>query len=117
METTNVCLQCSKVFKGRSDKRFCGDKCRGQFNYRNRNKKAGYKNLMKRTNDILKKNRQILERIYAEAGAITTMDLLTSKGFDFNYYTHMKDIAGQEHYFYCYDMGYSLYREQVRIVQ
>ena len=38
------CLRCNKPFNGRSDKKFCSDKCRNDFNHKLNKKETNERN-------------------------------------------------------------------------
>ena len=57
------CPECGNIILGRIDKKFCSDMCRNNYN----NKlKAVDVNYVRNINNILKKNRRILEEICPE---------------------------------------------------
>ncbi len=100
-----LCLTCNKPLKGRTDKKFCDDYCRNNFNNQ---LKAGTTNLVRNINNALGKNRRILEGILAlgEETAKTTKEKLLQKGFQFKYITHMYNNKKGDTYYFCYDLGY-----------
>lgn len=101
---TRLCLSCSKPVKGRTDKKFCDDFCRN--NYNNQLKSSG-SNLMRNINNALNKNRRILDALLgAEEMQKTTKERLLQKGFQFKYITHIYNNKKGNTYFFCYDMGY-----------
>lgn len=100
-----LCLTCEKPLKGRTDKKFCDDYCRNNFNNQ---LKAGTTNLVRNINNALGKNRRILESCFAngEEMAKTTREKLMQKGFQFKYFTHQYNNKKGNTYFFCYDLGY-----------
>jgi predicted nucleic acid-binding Zn ribbon protein len=100
-----LCLTCSKPLKGRTDKKFCDDYCRNNYNNQ---LKASSTNLVRNINNALGKNRRILESAFAdgEEMAKTTKDKLLQKGFQFKYITHTYSNKKGNTYFFCYDLGY-----------
>ena len=103
VSSSRSCGACGKSIKGRSDKRFCDDYCRSAYNNRlNTDAKPCIRNI----NNILRKNRRILEELIPEQTAKTTRDQLVERGFNFQYltstYTNKKGLK----YFFCYDYGY-----------
>ena len=54
------CLTCDKPLKGRSDKKFCDDYCRNNYNNQ---LKSITTNQMRNVNNALGKNRRILEEL------------------------------------------------------
>ena len=109
MPTTEIktCLTCGTPLKGRSDKKFCNDYCRN--NYNNQQKaKGNYSAYVRTINNMLLKNRKILENILpdGEETAKANKDKLQRMGFHFKYLTHTYTTKTGKTYFYCYDYGY-----------
>lgn len=102
-----ICLQCSKVLKGRSDKKFCDDYCRAAYN---NDLKSAANNFVRNVNNALGKNRRILESVLAEGKATANIskDKLLEKGFQFKYHTNLYTTKDGRTYFYCYEYGYWL---------
>ncbi|HRD57918.1 MAG TPA: hypothetical protein PK504_07695 [Ferruginibacter sp.] len=99
-----TCLSCGKPVKGRTDKKFCDDYCRNNFNNQ---LKSSSSNLVRNINNALSKNRRILEDVIgAEEMQKTTKEKLLQKGFQFKYQTHLYNNKKGNTYFFCYDMGY-----------
>ncbi len=101
MERT--CLDCNALIKGRSDKKFCDDQCRSNYNNRI---KAEDNSFLKQVNQTLKKNRNILKAKNPEGKTKVKRDVLVCKGFDFNYHTHTYATQKGSTYFFCYEYGY-----------
>lgn len=100
-----LCLDCKKPVKGRTDKKFCNDFCRNNFN---NILKSNSNNLMRNINNALGKNRRILESFFMaeEEMAKTTLEKLLEKGFLFKYITHTYTNKKGNVYFFVYDLGY-----------
>ena len=100
-----LCLSCNKPVKGRTDKKFCDDYCRNNYNNQ---LKADSSNLVRNINNALGKNRRIMESLFGsgEEMAKTTKDKLLQKGFQFKYITHLYTNKKGNTYFFCYDLGY-----------
>jgi len=100
-----LCLNCDKPLKGRTDKKFCDDYCRNNYNNQ---LKSNTINLVRNVNNALGKNRRILENLFiaGEEMAKTTRDKLLQKGFQFKYITHTYTNKKGNTYFFCYDIGY-----------
>lgn len=100
-----LCLACNKPVKGRTDKKFCDDYCRNNYNNQ---LKADSNNLVRNVNNALGKNRRILESIInnGEEMAKTSKEKLLEKGFMFKYMTHTYTNKKGDTYFFCYDHGY-----------
>lgn len=102
---TKKCLTCDKPLKGRSDKKFCDDYCRNNYN----NQLKSITNTQIRDiNTALSKNRRILEELLPEGEetAKTTLQKMTQKGFLFKYVTHLYKTKTGKTYYYCYEYGY-----------
>jgi len=103
-EINKLCLTCSKPIKGRTDKKFCDDYCRNNYNNQ---LKSNTINLVRNINNALGKNRRILENFFGKEEMIkTTKDKLLEKGFQFKYITHTYTNKKGNVYFFCYDIGY-----------
>lgn len=104
VETKN-CLSCGKSLKGRSDKKFCDDYCRNNYNNL---LKAGANNLVRNINNALAKNRRILEGLLpaGEEMAKAHRDKLLHAGFQFKYLTHTYTNKKGNVYYFTYDFGY-----------
>ena len=112
---SKLCLTCEKPVKGRTDKKFCDDNCRNNYN---NNLKAGCNNLVRNINNALGKNRRILESLIPEGeemGKISKEKLL-QEGFFFKYITHIYTNKKGANYFYCYDHGYLLLENEWYLV-
>ena len=111
MTNENYCQQCGTTFHGRPDKRFCNDRCRSRYNNK-LNRDAT--NEVKNTNNLLRKNRRILE---AFAGQKVEREKLSRAGFDFEHYTRTFSTEKGATYRLCYDMAYLQLEGGFRIVK
>jgi len=98
-----TCLECEKPLVGRVDKKFCSDMCRNSYN--NRLNSDSY-NLIRNTNNQLRKNRRILEELCPEDKAKTTKNTLLTHGFDFSLVTSIRPTLKGNIYHFVYDYGY-----------
>jgi hypothetical protein len=98
-----TCLDCGTEVKGRADKKFCDDQCRSNFNNRIKSESEGYVKLI---NQILKKNRSILEKLSPEGKNKVHKSKLTQMGFDFGYFTNTYETQKSQTYKFCYEFGY-----------
>lgn len=103
--TARLCLSCEKILRGRTDKKYCDDYCRNNYNNL---LKSNTTNLVRNINNTLGKNRRILERLFGigEEMAKTTRAKLLQKGFQFQYITHTYTNKKGNIYYFCYDIGY-----------
>ncbi|MEP7168480.1 MAG: hypothetical protein ABI855_03860 [Bacteroidota bacterium] len=104
MSTNKLCLECGEPLKGRADKKFCDDQCRSNYNNKvNSDVTAEMRNI----NNILRKNRRILESVVHDDGKATiSKTKLHEKGFNFKYFTHTHTTQKGAVYKLCYDFGY-----------
>jgi hypothetical protein len=103
MAEKKKCLDCSEIISGRADKKFCSDLCRNNYN----NKlNADSTNHVRNINNILRRNRRIIEEMTPEGKAKTTKSKLLEKGFDFTYYTNIYKTQKGVVYYFCYEYGY-----------
>jgi transcriptional accessory protein Tex/SPT6 len=100
-----TCLTCGKSLKGRSDKKFCDDYCRNNYNNQI---KAESNNHIRNINNALRKNRRILAELLpdAEEMAKATYEKMMQQGFQFKYITHTYTNKKGNTYFFCYEYGY-----------
>lgn len=104
------CLACGRVLKGRPDKKFCDDYCRNNYNNQ---RNSDQNNLVRNINNILRKNRRILEGLIPAGEETRTVKLesLSREGFDFIYHTHQYQNQKGQVYFFNYEYGYLLLDE------
>ena len=98
-----LCLECNNLLKGRTDKKFCDDQCRSNHNYRLKAQDQGVVNTV---NQILKRNRKILQAKVPGRKIRVKRDELLINGFDFHFHTHTYQNRQGEIYFFCYEYGY-----------
>lgn len=100
---TKKCLECEIPIIGRIDKKFCSDYCRNTYN----NKvSSDSKNLIRNTNNRLKKNYKILCELNVSGKTKVTRNKLLQQNFDFNYFTSIYTTKTGNIYFYVYNQGY-----------
>ena len=97
------CLECEEFIIGRSDKKFCSDQCRNTFNNR---MNSDHTNLVRNINNVLRKNRRILQELNPTDKAKVYKDKLLEKGFNFNHFTSIYTTKKGSTYFFCYEYGY-----------
>ncbi|WP_435135313.1 hypothetical protein [Formosa sp. A9] len=98
-----TCLECGEKITGRTDKKFCNDYCRNAYN----NKiNTDSKNLIRNTNNKLRKNWRILEALNPDQKTKTTKDKLLNLGFDFNLFTSIYTTKAGTVYYFVYNQGY-----------
>lgn len=97
------CLECNETIKGRADKKFCSDLCRNAYNNKLNSDSTNH---VRNINNILRKNRRILEELVVEETAKSSKAKLLQKGFDFRFYTNIYTTKKNTSYFFCYEYGY-----------
>lgn len=109
------CIECGERIVGRSDKKFCNDYCRNAYN----NKlDVGDKNLVRNTNNALKKNYKILCELNTTGKTKVLKSTLIQKGFRFDLFTSIYTTKTGNQYFYCYNQGcLHLEQDQVLLVK
>lgn len=103
-QNERLCLSCGKTLKGRVDKKFCDDYCRNAYNNQ---QNSDRNNLVRNINNILRKNRRILEELLPETEQTVKVQRqkLFEKGFDFQYHTHLVQTQKGSVYHFCYEYG------------
>ena len=99
-----LCQSCGQILQGRTDKKFCDDGCRNNFN----NQQNSVQNKEIRIiNRVLKRNRAILLAILSVGEKPTKVDreYLLLEGFNFRYMTHQEVGSDGQSYQICYDVG------------
>ena len=97
------CLECEEPLNGRVDKKFCSDYCRNSHNNKI-NKES--KNLIRNTNNRLRKNHRLLTEINTTGKIKVSRTKLLDGNFDFNFFTSIYTTKTGNTYFYVYDQGY-----------
>jgi len=98
------CPECGEMIIGRADKKFCSDQCRNTYN----NKlNSDASNTVRNINNILRKNRRILQELNKQSGkTMVNKDTLLTNGFNFTYHTHTYTTKKGDIYNFCYEQGY-----------
>ena len=97
------CLDCNEPIAGRSDKKFCSDQCRNNYNNRMNCETSSY---MRNVNQVLRKNNKILAGLNPDGKIKIHKDKLTHKGFNFNFFTNIYKTQTGNIYYFCYEHGY-----------
>ena len=102
--TLRTCQACGKTIRGRSDKKFCDDSCRNNFNNQ---LKAPENNFIRNINNRLRKNRRIMQQLlpaHEKLGRVNK-DRLVQMGYQLSYFTHTFSNQKGDVYYFCYDYG------------
>ena len=98
-----VCPECGEPITGRVDKKFCSDMCRNSYN----NKiNADDNNLVRNINNLLRKNRRILQQTLQGETTKIHRQKLVDKGFNFSFHTSTSTTRNNHTYIFCYEYGY-----------
>jgi len=108
-----ICKECGRTFHGRSDKQFCDDGCRNQFHNR---LNSDANNYVRNVNNILRRNRRILETVIHRGRTYVEREELLASGFDFAYHTRV-DYAAEGKMYYCYDFAYSISSSDMVVIK
>jgi hypothetical protein len=102
--SSKCCQECSKELRGRSDKKFCDDFCRSNFNNR---MYAAKSTSIRNINHILRRNRQILAAFARDMGKAKVRGrILLERGFNPDYFTHTRATKAGAEFRFCYEFGY-----------
>lgn len=113
--TERQCLDCGETIRGRADKKFCNDQCRSNFNNQ---LNSDSHNLVRNINNILRRNRRILQQLNPTGKTKTSRKKLNTLGFNFDYFTGIYQAKNGNTYNFCYDYGYLILDEdEVLIVK
>src|ERR1700743_2468050 len=105
---TAACEDCGKDIKGRSDKRFCDDTCRNNFNRKKRQaEQAPIDDEALEIIRTIKRNYQLIKSKDLAADIIISQPVegLFKKGFNANYFTSTRKVDG-ELYRFCFECGF-----------
>lgn len=98
-----LCLDCGEKLKGRSDKKFCSDSCRNNYNNRmNRDVNSFVRNV----HSVLRKNRKILAELYDTGKKRIHIDALIVTGYNFNFITQLVEPEAGKASRFCFEYGY-----------
>lgn len=97
------CLDCGEPIIGRSDKKFCNDQCRNNYNNQLNSDSTA---LVRNINNHLRKNRRILAELNPNGKISVHKDKLANLGFNFNYFTHIYTTQKGAMYRFVYEYGY-----------
>jgi len=103
MSEKRKCLECGESLLGRSDKKYCSDYCRNTYNNR---LDVTTKNLIRNTNNRLRKNYKALVELNKKGKTKVTRMRLYDQNFDFNFFTSTYITKAGKIYYYVYDQGY-----------
>ncbi len=97
------CPECGEKLRGRTDKKFCSDYCRNTH-HNKQNKETT--NLIRNTNNLLRRNHRILEELNPGDKTSVTRTKMLARGFNFEFFTNIYTTKTGKQYFFIYDQGY-----------
>jgi len=102
------CRNCGeRIIFGRTDKKFCTDVCRIDYNNKVKIQRRGdHPEFVKKITRILTNNHQILRKLNAHGKTIVSEQYLIDLGFNFNYQTSYQTTKKGDVYHFCFDQGY-----------
>ncbi|MDP5082079.1 MAG: hypothetical protein NWP87_05430 [Winogradskyella sp.] len=99
-----LCLQCSKVLDGRSDKKYCDTYCKSSYQYQK--SKIETPQFYKRVDRQLKRNRQLLKQYNKSGTATIRANILQDEGFNPHFFTHFWKNKKNDVYLFVYEYGF-----------
>ncbi len=98
-----VCLDCGARLLGRSDKKFCSDQCRNNYNNRlNRDQN----NYVRNVHAQLRRNRKVLSDLFEDGHHRIHRDALFALGYNFTFFTHLVETSEGQRWSYCFEYGF-----------
>ena len=103
MTVQRSCPICGNQVKGRSDKKFCSQKCRSINQYEKRTVEEAFYLKVDRQ---LKVNRKLLKKYNRSGHTTIRKEQLVSDGFDPKFFTHYWKNQKGEVYLFVYEYGF-----------
>ena len=103
MNNERYCLDCGTVLHGRADKKFCNDMCRNNYNNQLNSNSSNY---IRNINNILRRNRRVMEELNPSGKTNTSREKMIAKGFNFDYCTRIYQTQNGKTYHFSYEYGY-----------
>jgi hypothetical protein len=98
-----LCLDCGARLLGRSDKKFCSDQCRNNYNNRlNRDQN----NYVRNVHAQLRRNRRILSDLFGDGHHHIHRDALIAQGYNFTFFTHLVETSDGLRWSFCFEYGF-----------
>lgn len=98
-----MCLDCGEKLLGRSDKKFCSDQCRNNYNNRlNRDSN----NYVRNVHGLLRRNRKVLADLYDDGHRRLHRDALMALGYNFTFFTHLVETPEGVKWIFCFEFGF-----------
>ncbi len=101
----NRCLECGdRIRYGRTDRKFCCDKCKNSYNNR---KTRVSRNFKLKVRNAIEKNYEILESLVKSELSSISLSEIAMMGFKVDFVTSYHKV-GSHHEYWCYDIRYYL---------
>ncbi len=102
---TMICQYCGKMFRGRTDKKYCSSSCKNAFHQHNPHPARAYLKTIERS---LRQNHAVLAQLPWEKERILNFSKieLLAKGFDFRLCTGVFTSNKGRQFFYVYDFAW-----------
>lgn len=97
------CLDCGDILRGRSDKKFCSDSCRNNYN---NNLNKDITSFVRNVHAVLRRNRKILADLHQSGKYKFHIDVLDLAGFSFNFITQLVESDDGTICRFCFEFGY-----------
>ncbi|MBL7846261.1 MAG: hypothetical protein JNL40_02240 [Cyclobacteriaceae bacterium] len=103
------CPVCKRQFSGRSNKRYCSEKCRTIFNQSLRQtSEAPLTDAL----SILRQNRSLLKRLCPNKTATVKREILEAMGFNPTVFSSIHVSGRHRRYYFCADYGFLPFRQE-----
>jgi len=108
-DTNKKCLACQSLLVGRSDKKFCDQYCKSNYQYQQI--KSDSSSIHYRITKQLRKNRSILKKLNKAGKATIRSNDLTALGFNPRIFTHYWKSSKGKTYLFVFDYGFMKIRD------
>jgi hypothetical protein len=103
-----LCASCGEKIRGRSDKKYCDDRCRNKY-HNGEKKRPALSEEARQIQQQLMKNRRILVGcVKNRRRCVLDRDRLLRQGFSFKLITGRSSRPGGGVNFYCYELVYRI---------
>jgi hypothetical protein len=114
MSIEKTCQNCNKSLVGRSDKKFCDESCRNQYN---NTLNSDISTEMRAIQNVLRRNRRILEEILGDNEKTkVSLKKLTDLGYKLDYLTQLYTTKTGSQYRYCFEYGLMILEENMVLI-
>lgn len=114
-----LCLNCQKpVGPGRSDKKYCSDLCKTEYNNRQKEPAPVVPAFVAEINKIILNNWKILHECRdGKTSLPMKVSELNGRNFNFKFFTseRVNELNGEVYYF-CYDEGYKYVESETKVI-